>query len=206
MFRIVLECKTFNCDKLLGNIIDMVKQMQGSGLLSKIPGAMKIPSFIDASMFQNLPDSQKIPMFEQGLSKEKARILPMLENALSEKIGKVHLLDFGIQYIGTENVVAKIRVDAEILDYNQVIDILVENYIEEASIEQILQDQYDETITMENMDFFMKGQSDETKEYLIVKSMSIEKQKLMRMLENFAESKEVEMKLENIRFFMRESS
>ena len=69
-----------------------------------------------------------------------------------------------------------------------------------------MQDQYDAAITMENLDFFMKGQSDETKEYLVVKSMSIEKQKLMRMLEDFAASKEVEMKLENLRFFMKEAS
>lgn len=205
MFRIILECKTFNCDKLLGNIIDMVKQMQGSGLLKNIPGGMKIPSFIDASMFQNLPDSQKIPMFDQGLSKEKASILPMLENAVSQKLGRVHLLDFRIQYVGQPEVIAKIRVDVEIIDYDQVIDILVENYLEESSIEQILQEQYDAEITMENIDFFMKGQQDETKEYLIVKSMSVEKQKLMKMVEEFAASKEVQMELQTLRFFMKEA-
>lgn len=205
MFRIILECKTFNCDKMLGNIIDMIKQMQGSGLLKHLPGGMKIPDFVNASMFQNLPDAQKIPMFEQGLSKEKARILPMLENAVSDKLGKVHLLDFGIQYVGLPDIVAKIRVDAEVLDYNQVIDILTEQYLEESSIEQILQDQYDEAITMENIDFFMKGQSEETKEYLIVKSMSVEKQKLMKMLTEFAASKEVFMDIQNMRFLMKEA-
>ena len=41
MFRIVLECKTFNCDKLLGNIIDMVKQMQAQRQKS-IAGAFAV--------------------------------------------------------------------------------------------------------------------------------------------------------------------
>ena len=58
---------------------------------------------------------------------------------------------------------------------------------------------------MENIDFFMKGQPDETKEYLIVKSMSVEKQKLMKMVEEFAASKEVQMELQTLRFFMKEA-
>ena len=89
MFRIVLECSRFDCDKVLTNLLEMAKQMQNSGLLKHMPGGMKIPSFINASMITSLPEEQKIQLIGDGLAKEKGRVMPMIEQAIGAGFGRV---------------------------------------------------------------------------------------------------------------------
>ena len=203
MFRIVLECSQFDCDKVLTNLLEMAKQMQNSGLLKHMPGEMKIPSFINASMITSLPESQKIQLIGDGLSKEKGRVMPMIEQAIARGFGRVQLLDFGISYVGQEDCKVKIRLDIGEMDYDKAIDLLTEKILQEEHISDVLQEQYEESITMENIGFYMHGQLPATKEYLVLKTMSVEKAGIMTMLENLASSKELVLEMKNIRFMLK---
>ena len=203
MFRIVLECSQFDCDKVLTNLLEMAKQMQNSGLLKHMPGGMKIPSFINASMITSLPEAQKIQLIGDGLSKEKGRVMPMIEQAIARGFGRVQLLDFGISYVGQEDCKVKIRLDIGEMDYDKAIDLLTEKILQEEHISDVLQEQYEESITMENIGFYMHGQLPATKEYLVLKSMSVEIAGIMTMLENLASSKELTLNIKNIRFMLK---
>ena len=203
MFRIVLECSQFDCDKVLTNLLEMAKQMQNSGLLKHMPGEMKIPSFINASMITSLPESQKIQLIGDGLSKEKGRVMPMIEQAIARGFGRVQLLDFGISYVGQEDCKVKIRLDIGEMDYDKAIDLLTEKILQEEHISDVLQEQYEDRITMENIGFYMHGQLPATKEYLVLKTMSVEKAGIMTMLENLASSKELVLEMKNIRFMLK---
>ena len=130
MFRIVLECSRFDCDKVLTNLLEMAKQMQNSGLLKHMPGGMKIPSFINASMITSLPEEQKIQLIGDGLAKEKGRVMPMIEQAIGAGFGRVQLRDFAISYVGQADCKVKIRQDIGEMDYDRAIDMLVEIIVE----------------------------------------------------------------------------
>ena len=203
MFRIVLECSRFDCDKVLTNLLEMAKQMQNSGLLKHMPGGMKIPSFINASMITSLPEEQKIQLIGDGLAKEKGRVMPMIEQAIGAGFGRVQLRDFAISYVGQADCKVKIRLDIGEMDYDRAIDMLVEKVLQADHIPDVLQEQYEENITMENIGFYMHGQQDATKEYLVLKTMSVEKAGIMAMLENLAASKELVLNIKNIRFMLK---
>lgn len=203
MFRIVLECKYINVDTVLGNLIDMVKRMQDEGLLNNLPGNMKIPSFVNASMFQSLADEQKLNLIATGINQEKGKVLPMLENLASAKIGAVELKDISMKCNNTAECMAAVQIDVEQMEEDKVLDLLIDEVLREEDIVEILGENYDPNLNMENIAFFMHGQPKETREYLALRTMSVEKRALMQKLEDFAKSKEVELTMANMRFLMK---
>ena len=86
---------------------------------------------------------------------------------------------------------------------DMTIDMLVEKVLQADHIPDVLQEQYEENITMENIGFYMHGQQPATKEYLVLKTMSVEKAGIMAMLENLAASKELVLNIKNIRFMLK---
>lgn len=205
MFRIIANCSEFDCDKLIERLFDMVKQMDEQGMLDKLPGGMKLPPFVNAKMLTMLPGPQKLALISKGLTQEKGRMLPVLQRLLGGVLGNVSIRDFDIQTEVAPDALVQFRLDVAKLDADQAIDLLIANVMQEKDIPEILGEHYDAQLSMENIGFYMHGQPEETKEYLVVRTMSVGRAKLMAYLEKMAQTQEVQMKISSMKFMIKET-
>jgi len=204
MFRILAECSKVEVDDALSLAIEKVKEMQNSGQLSGIAGSIKIPDFINGGMLKMLPKDKKMELMEQSMHQEKSRIMAMLQPAISRVIGPVQILDFQMKAMPAAGLDATMRVDVEIQDADRVIDLITEKLIEECDLPEILGEHFEPSINMENIAFYMKGQPADTKEYLIVKSLSVKKAFLSRKMESIAADKQLGLSIAALRFMMKD--
>lgn len=205
MFRIVAEVQTLNADDLLVKLFDTMKRMQDEGMLDQLPGAMKLPPFFKPEMLKNLPQEQKLRMLAEGINREKGRLLPLLQNLAGTKIGPLQLQDFQVTAYPEPGCEASLRADVLRVDTDRILDLLITEFLKEEDLPEILGEHYDEKLNMENIAFYMHGQSEDTREYLMLRMMSVEKTALMQKLTELAAAQDVKAVMKNMRFLMKEN-
>lgn len=206
MFRVIAESASLNCDDLLIQLFQMVKQMQDNGMLDKIPGGMKLPPFFRPEMLSSLPQQQKITMVAQGINQEKERVIPMLQNLAAAQLGVIKIQDLSVEAYPSEGCECLARVDVSEMDTDKILDLLVEQVLKEEDIQEVLGEHYDQNLNMENIGFYLHGQNPATKEYLVLKIMSVGKKELMEKIVEFAAKQNVKIVMKNLRFLMKESA
>jgi len=204
MFRVSAEIESLNCDEVLIQVFDTVKRMQDEGMLDNMPAGMQIPPFISPDLLKRLPQNQKLSMLAEGLNKEKARVIPMIQNILSASLGQITLSDYEIEIKNQPECQLIIRAEISAMEPDSVMDRMITDYLQEEDIPILLGEHYDEKLNRENIGFYMHGQSSETKEYLTLKMMSEKKKDLMKKITEYAKNKDVQMTMKNLRFFLKE--
>lgn len=204
MYRIMIECTNLNCDKFVIQMIENIKRMQQEGMLQNLPAGIKIPSFFNAGMYQALSQQQRLALVTQGINQEKKRLMPMLEKKLEPYIGKIVLSDMMMQTDVGAECEALFQLDVARTDSDKMIDLLVERVLEEKNIPEMLGQNYDHNLNTENIAYFMHGQNQETKEYLVLKTMSVEKSKVIEYVTQYALAKDIVVSIKNIKFMLKE--
>ncbi len=202
MFRIVANCSQFDCDTLIEKLFEMVKQMDAQGMLKNLPGGMKLPPFVNAKMLTMLPQKQKLELLARGITEQKAQTLPALQRMLAGALGNVTVSDYDIRTDAGDALI-QFRLDVTRMDADQAIDLLIANVMQEADIKEILGEHYDPQLTMDNIGFYMHGQPDDTKEYLVVRTMSVCREALIRQLTQMAAKQDVKLEISSMKFLMR---
>lgn len=206
MFRISAEIASLDCDDALAQAFDTVKRMQSEGMLDNMPGGMKLPPFVNADFLKQLPQNQKMTMLAEGLNKEKARMIPMIQNVAAASFGQVIITDYLIETAGLKDCQVRVKLDVAQINPDAVLDRMIAEDLREEDIPAILGEHYDKNLNLENIGFYMHGQPAETKEYLAVKMMSVKKTDLMQKITEFAAGRNVKLSMGNLRFFLKEQA
>lgn len=199
MFRVILDVAEINYDDLLDQMIEMAKANPA------MLGGFKLPPFFSGSMLKKLPQQQKNEMLIKAIESEKGKFLQSIQQMITVSLGPVILSDIGLKNSEKSVNGLSLRLDVARGDYDRVLELLTEKVIQEEDIKEILGDHFEDGLTMDNLLFYMKGQPEQTKEYLVVKTLSVKKAYLTEQLEQLATGKNVELKVNFMRFLFKES-
>ena len=197
MFRIGLDITHIDYSTAMENIIRTARENP------ELMGGMKLPPFFNAGMLKMIPDAQKNAYLVQGISQGKDRIIPMLTAQISPLAGAVQIHDISASAPGRDGAALEISIEIADLDRARVIELICTKLLQQEDIPAILQEHYENSITMENLAFYMNGQQPATQEYLIVKSLSVRKQTLKGLIEAQAGQKGFPMQIAGLHFFYK---
>lgn len=196
MIKIILAVGHLNYDAFLERVLEMAKDHPEQ------TGGMKLPPF-SAKMLKMLPAHKKNEMLAQAMNGSKDKVLPQAEMLLSRFLGPVRLKDMDIQCEKTGQ--EELTVMAEFAEYDShfLIDNLLPRYYTEQTARQMLGEDYTGSCELSAVQSFMKQQDYKQRQFLLAKSMSVNKVYLMQMLERGAAMNGIELRMNNIRLMVK---
>lgn len=196
MIKMILAIGHLNYDAFLERVLEMAQAHPEQ------MGGMKLPPF-SAKMLKMLPAHKKNEMLSQAINGSKEKVLPQAEMMLSRFLGPVRLKDLDIQC--EKNGQDEMTVMAEFAEYdsNFLIDNLLPRYYTEQTARQMLGDDYTGSCELNAVQTYMKQQDYKQRQFLLAKSMSVNKVYLMQMLERGVAMSGIELRMNNIRFMVK---
>lgn len=198
MFRIAMEIKEVNYDKMLDTFMEQIKSQQQNGML----GGMKIPPMMNMDFLKSMPQETKNAMVASAMNAEQKRMLDMLEMLAVKSGYSVQFQKLNVACVNEADCTIRFNVDIASMVYAPAIDKLVDTLIEESDLPSVMGDAYKEGISLSEVSEYMKQQDEKQQEYFVLKSMSDKKDILMRKIEHMASEKDMYLQLSNMRFLL----
>ena len=179
MFRLIAELSEFNIDNVR---------------LPKIPGL---------GMLMKLPANQKLSMIVGVLNTQKGQFLPKWQEAANQKWGYVQLLDYQVDQPADGSCLVRIRIDVGEADYDKAIDAIIPHLFEPQDAQKVLGEAYSGAADVPSVMAYLHQVSAGKKEFYLVKTMSVKKERIMRNVEQAAAQSAV-IGVKNLRFFLKQ--
>ena len=197
MIKMILAIGHINYDQLLNNMLEMAKQHpeQMSGV--------KLPPFT-GQMLKMLPARKKNEMVAQALNSNKGKVEPQIEQLLAPITGPIQLKNFDIQCGGKRDV-DEVTLTVEFAGYDcgYVADHILPYYYTEITAQAFLGEDYSGPTNLASVQSYIKAQDYKKAQFLIAKSMSVNKAYIMNLLQDTAKLAEVELQVNNLRLMIK---
>ena len=196
MIKIILQIASINYDAFLEQILAQAKEHP------EMLGGMKLPPFSD-KIIKMIPARQKNEMMAKMANDHKSEVIPKAEALLASVLGNAQIYDMNVYCNGQglDAIVAEIEI--RYFDQDVFIDRMLPRYYHEASAQQILGDVYDGRSDLASVQQIMHAQDPKRKELMCAKSMSANKQFLIETMEQAAATKDVQLKINALRFMVK---
>lgn len=199
MFRIVLEIKEINYDKMLDNFFEQMKAFEKNGSL----GGMKLPPMMNLGFLKNMPPDTKNGMVASAINAEQNRMIDMVE-MLAVRLGyPAKVAKVAVAALNEQNCTVRVILDVESMEYAPAIEKICMTLIAEEDLPSVMGTTYQEGMTLSQVPAFMNDQEEKQKEYFVLKSMSDKKQIIMSKVEQLAAEKEMLLQMSNMRFMVQ---
>lgn len=196
MIKIILAIGHINYDVFLENVLEMAKQHPEQ------LGGMKLPPFSD-KMLKMLPTQKKNEMLAQAVNGSRDKILPQMEMMAARFLGPVRLKDMEITCETQGRDMVTVMLEIAEIDSSYIIDNILPAYYSENEAPRMLGDSYSGSYELGAVQFYMKQQDRKTQQLLVAKSMSVNRELLMQMMEQGAAANGIELRMNNIRFMVK---
>lgn len=196
MIKAILTISKINYDEFLERVLEMAKQHPEQ------LGGMKLPPF-SGKMLRMVPQNKKNEMLAQAVNGSKDRILPQAEMMMSRFIGPVRLKDMEITCEKRGPVAVTVMIEIAEYDRYHLIDYILPMYYSEQSAPLMLGDDYAGSTELSAVQNYMKQQDFKKCQFLIARSMSVNREQIMRMLERGASANGMELRMDNIRLMVK---
>ena len=197
MIKMILAIGHINYDKLLNNMLEMAKQHPEQ------MGGVKLPPFT-GQMLKMLPARKKNEMVAQALNSNKGKVEPQIEQLLAPITGPIQLKNFDIQ-CGDKRDVDEVTLTVEFAGYDcgYVADHILPYYYTEITAQAFLGEDYSGPTDLASVQSYIKVQDYKKAQFLIAKSMSVNKAYIMNLLQDKARLAEVELQVNNLRLMIK---
>ena len=197
MIKMILAIGHINYDKLLNNMLEMAKQHPEQ------MGGVKLPPFT-GQMLKMLPARKKNEMVAQALNSNKGKVEPQIEQLLAPITGPIQLKNFDIQCGGKRDV-DEVTLTVEFAGYDcgYVADHILPYYYAEVTAPAFLGEDYSGPTDLASVQSYIKAQDYKKAQFLIAKSMSVNKAYIMNLLQDKAKLAEIELQVNNLRLMMK---
>lgn len=197
MIKMILAIGHINYDKLLNNMLEMAKQHPEQ------MGGVKLPPFT-GQMLKMLPARKKNEMVAQALNSNKGKVEPQIEQLLAPITGPIQLKNFDIQ-CGDKRDVDEVTLTVEFAGYDcgYVADHILPYYYTEITAQAFLGEDYSGPTDLASVQSYIKIQDYKKAQFLIAKSMSVNKAYIMNLLQDKARLAEVELQVNNLRLMIK---
>ena len=197
MIKMILAIGHINYDKLLNNMLEMAKQHPEQ------MGGVKLPPFT-GQMLKMLPARKKNEMVAQALNSNKGKVEPQIEQLLAPITGPIQLKNFDIQ-CGDKRDVDEVTLTVEFAGYDcgYVADHILPYYYTEITAQAFLGEDYSGPTDLASVQSYIKVQDYKKAQFLIAKSMSVNKAYIMNLLQDKAKLAEVELQVNNLRLMIK---
>ncbi|MDD2971937.1 MAG: hypothetical protein PHE02_07390 [Lachnospiraceae bacterium] len=199
MFRIVLDIREINYDKLLDTFFEQMRGMEQNGSL----GGMKLPPMMNLDFLKNMPQETKNGMVASAINAEQKRMIDMVE-MLAVRFGypaKIHKV--AVASLSEPDCTVRLVLDVESMNFAPAIEKICMALISQEDLPSVMGTAYQEGITLSAVPEHMSQQTEKQKEYFVLKSMSDRKQIIMERLEKIAAEKEMLLQIHDMRFMMQ---
>jgi len=196
MIKIILQIASINYDQFLESVLEKAKEHP------EMLGGMKLPPFSD-KLIRMIPVQQKNEMMAKMANEHKGEVIPKAEAMLASVLGNAQIYDMNVRCNkeGPDAIVAEIEI--RYFDQDVFIERMLPRYYHETSAQQILGDAYDGRSDLAAVQQVMHAQEPKKKELMCAKSMSANKQFLIETMEQAAASKDVQLKINALRFMVK---
>ena len=197
MIKMILAIGHINYDKLLNNMLEMAKKHPEQ------MGGVKLPPFT-GQMLKMLPARKKNEMVAQALNSNKGKVEPQIEQLLAPITGPIQLKNFDIQ-CGDKRDVDEVTLTVEFAGYDcgYVADHILPYYYAEVTAPTFLGEDYSGPTDLASVQSYIKVQDYKKAQFLIAKSMSVNKAYIMNLLQDKARLAEVELQVNNLRLMIK---
>ena len=197
MIKMILAIGHINYDKLLNNMLEMAKQHPEQ------MGGVKLPPFT-GQMLKMLPARKKNEMVAQALNSNKGKVEPQIEQLLAPITGPIQLKNFDIQCGGKRDV-DEVTLTVEFAGYDcgYVADHILPYYYTEITEQAFLGEDYSGPTNLASVQSYIKAQDYKKAQFLIAKSMSVNKAYIMNLLQDKAKLAEIELQVNNLRLMIK---
>ena len=184
MIKMILAIGHINYDKFLNNMLEMAKQHPEQ------MGGMKLPPFT-TQMIKLLPARKKNEMVAQALNSSKGKVEPQIEQLLAPITGKrdADEVTLTVEFAG--------------YDCGYVADHILPFYYMEATAPAFLGPEYNGPTDLASVQAYIKAQDYKKAQFLIAKSMSVNKAYIMNLLQDKAKLAEIELQVNNLRLMIK---
>ena len=193
MIKIIFEIDHINYDRFLENVLKQAKEHP------ELMGGAKLPPFSD-KMLKMLPADKKNEMFAQVINTEKERLKPGIAGALARLIGPVEIYDMAVSCNGSA-VTAQGELCRMDLDY--FIQNFMPRYYDPVHAAEMLGENYTGSHELSSVQAYMFSRDFKEKQFLVAKSISVNKVEIMRFMDIMAAQAGVELRMGNIRIMVR---
>ena len=201
MFRIVLEIKDINYDKMLDTFFEQMKGYEKNGNL----GGMKIPPMMNLDFLKNMPQDTKNGMVASAINAEQKRMIDMVETMAVRLDYPAKIAKIAVASLNEAACTVRVLLDVESMQYAPAIEKICMSLIREEDLPSVMGTAYQAGMTLSQVPDFMNGQTEKQKEYFVLKSMSDKKQIIMSKVEQLAAEKDMVLQMSNMRFMMCET-
>ncbi len=197
MIKMILAIGHINYDKMLNNMLEMAKQHPEQ------MGGVKLPPFT-GQMLKMLPARKKNEMVAQALNSNKEKVIPQIERLLAAITGPIQLKNFDIQ-CGDKRDADEVTLTVEFAGYDcgYVADHILPYYYTEVTARAFLGEDYSGPTDLASVQAYIKAQDYKRAQFLIAKSMSVNKSYIMNLLQDKAKLAEVELQINNLRLMIK---
>lgn len=166
-------------------------------------GGMKLPPFT-TQMIKMLPARKKNEMVAQALNSSKGKVEPQIEQLLAPITGPIQLKNFDIQCGGKRDA-DEVTLTVEFAGYDcgYVVDHILPFYYMEATAPAFLGPEYNGPTDLASVQAYIKAQDYKKAQFLIAKSMSVNKAYIMNLLQDKAKLAEIELQVNNLRLMIK---
>ncbi len=199
MFKTIFEIGYIEYDEFLTQILEFAKDHPEQ------TGGMKLPPF-SAKMIKMIPVAQKNQLLAQGIKEHKAEILPQVEMMVGRLLGPVRVHDFDITCDAKSVNPVVMMVEMSGVDNTHVIRDLLPTYYQhddQAAARRMVGDSYTGSLDMVSVQNYMYMQPAAAQRLFIAKSITANKDNLMRRLESLAIRNGIRLNLNNIRMMVK---
>ena len=188
MIKMILAIGHINYDKFLNNMLEMAKQHPEQ------MGGMKLPPFT-TQMIKLLPARKKNEMVAQALNSSKGKVEPQIEQLLAPITGPIQLKNFDIQCGGKRDA-DEVTLTVEFAGYDC-------GYVADHILPAFLGPEYNGPTDLASVQAYIKAQDYKKAQFLIAKSMSVNKAYIMNLLQDKAKLAEIELQVNNLRLMIK---
>ena len=166
-------------------------------------GGVKLPPFT-GQMLKMLPARKKNEMVAQALNSNKGKVEPQIEQLLAPITGPIQLKNFDIQCGGKRDV-DEVTLTVEFAGYDcgYVADHILPYYYTEIPAQAFLGEDYSGPTDLASVQSYIKTQDYKKAQFLIAKSMSVNKAYIMNLLQDKAKLAEIELQVNNLRLMIK---
>ena len=197
MFKVIAEMSYLDYNALFDLAMEAMKDNPSAPKWA----TGKIPSKIEGFLFKRMSDEQKNAMAATALNQESAALLSQLEAAAS-RICYIRATGLEAKSLAPPETGLRLYLDIASADYDRAADFLTSALLRAEDLPEALGDHYRPDIHMGNVRQAIVSLPLPDKEIVLLRILRIHKDELLRSVEQLARSRNIEVRLEDIRFLV----
>lgn len=187
MFKIIADVASINYDFLLEQAVKS--------------GGAKIPG-ISVGLLKHLPQSTKNGLIISAFVNEKAKLMAEIEKKSLEQGILVRLRDLVLEEGPNKGIPFRLTIHVESMDYNRANQLILPMLLREEDLKEVFGESYDGSLSLETILEHLQTESEKAREYALLKTLSIKKEVLIGVLEEYVGKNQVPLKVDSVKILM----